>query len=67
MAREDLVDPTTRAALSLQHLPKITTPYGFLTLGESPFVRRRESLFFKDDLTVLHDQRDTTGQHTLVD
>lgn len=48
---EDLVDPTTRAAMSLPHLPKITTPYGFLTLGESPCVRRRESLFFKDDLT----------------
>lgn len=51
MPREDLVDPTTRAAMSLPHLPKITTPYGFLTLGESPCVRRRESLFFKDDLT----------------
>ncbi|KAF7243916.1 C2 calcium-dependent domain-containing protein 4C [Varanus komodoensis] len=39
-------DPVTRAALSLPHLPKITTPYGFLTLGESPNIRRKESLFF---------------------
>lgn len=39
-------DPMTRAALSLPHLPKITTPYGFLTLGESPNIRRKESLFF---------------------
>lgn len=42
----DHSDPATRAALSLPHLPKITTPYGFLTLGESPNIRRKESLFF---------------------
>ncbi|KAJ7335167.1 hypothetical protein JRQ81_013108 [Phrynocephalus forsythii] len=42
----DHSDPVTRAALSLPHLPKITTPYGFLTLGESPNIRRKESLFF---------------------
>lgn len=40
-------DPGTRAAMSLPHLTKITTPYGFLTLGESPCVPRRESLFFE--------------------
>ncbi|KAJ8398496.1 hypothetical protein AAFF_G00427510 [Aldrovandia affinis] len=50
LAREDLSDPVSRAALSLPHLPKITTPYGFLTLGESPSVRRRESLFFEDEI-----------------
>lgn len=43
-----LSDPWTRAAMSLPHLAKITTPYGFLTLGESPCVRRRESLFFQE-------------------
>lgn len=43
-----LSDPTTRAAMSLPHLSKITTPYGFVTLGESPCVRRRESLFFEE-------------------
>ncbi|XP_066539048.1 C2 calcium-dependent domain-containing protein 4D-like [Hoplias malabaricus] len=37
-----------KAAMSLPHLVKITTPYGFITLGESPCVRRRESLFFQD-------------------
>ncbi|XP_077202512.1 C2 calcium-dependent domain-containing protein 4C-like [Paroedura picta] len=42
----DHSDPATRAALSLPHLPKITTPYGFLALGESPTIRRKESLFF---------------------
>lgn len=44
-----LSDPTTRAAMSLPHLSKITTPYGFLTLAESPCVRRRESLFFEEN------------------
>ncbi|XP_015191928.2 C2 calcium-dependent domain-containing protein 4B-like [Lepisosteus oculatus] len=41
-------DPVTRAAMSLPHLPKITTPYGFLALGESPCIHRNESLFFDD-------------------
>lgn len=50
LVREDLSDPVSRAAMSIPHLPKITTPYGFLTLGESPSVRRRESLFFEDDI-----------------
>lgn len=45
----DLSDPTTKAAMSLPHLSKITTPYGFLTLGESPCVCRRESLFFEEN------------------
>lgn len=47
-----LSDPTTRAAMSLPHLSKITTPYGFVTLGESPCVRRRESLFFEENQHV---------------
>ncbi|XP_029442435.1 C2 calcium-dependent domain-containing protein 4C-like [Rhinatrema bivittatum] len=49
----DHSDPATRAALSLPHLPKITTPYGFLTLGESPNIRRKESLFFEHDSASL--------------
>ncbi|EMP25746.1 C2 calcium-dependent domain-containing protein 4C [Chelonia mydas] len=47
---EDMPDPVTRAALSLPHLPKITTPYGFVTLGESPQVTNEEALFFHLDL-----------------
>ncbi|KAG2465703.1 C2 calcium-dependent domain-containing protein 4A-like [Polypterus senegalus] len=46
-------DPATRAALSLPHLTKITTPYGFLALGESPNIRRKESLFFESDTTDI--------------
>lgn len=56
-------DPETRAALSLPHLSKITTPYGFLTLGESPNTRRKESLFFQHDseeLKILLSQRKKT-------
>ncbi|KAK9408774.1 hypothetical protein NXF25_007548 [Crotalus adamanteus] len=44
-------DPVTQAALSLPHLAKITTPYGFLTLGECPKVHRKESLFFECEST----------------
>lgn len=39
-------EPGTRLAMSLPHLRRITTPYGFLALGESPCVYRKESLFF---------------------
>ncbi|XP_043936095.1 uncharacterized protein LOC122808991 [Protopterus annectens] len=46
----DLSDPVTRAAMSLPHLIKVTTPYGFLTLGESPSIKRKESLFFDDEV-----------------
>ncbi|KAJ7414131.1 hypothetical protein BTVI_41630 [Pitangus sulphuratus] len=56
-------DPATRAAFSLPHLSKITTPYGFLTLGESPNTRRKESLFFQHDseeLRILLSQRKKT-------
>lgn len=40
-------DPTTRAALSLPHLPKVTTPYGFITLSQSPQMANEEELFFQ--------------------
>ncbi|XP_078056040.1 C2 calcium-dependent domain-containing protein 4C-like [Mustelus asterias] len=38
-------DPHSRAALSLPHLPRADTPYGFCRLLESPHTRRKESLF----------------------
>ncbi|CAM9797281.1 unnamed protein product [Lampetra fluviatilis] len=46
-------DPATRAAMSMPHLAKITTPYGFPALGESPNIRRKESLFFEDGRPLL--------------
>lgn len=42
-------DVTTRAAMSLQHVAKVTTPYGFrAVLAASPCTRRRESLFHRN-------------------
>ncbi|CAJ1084276.1 C2 calcium-dependent domain-containing protein 4A-like [Xyrichtys novacula] len=42
------VDLTTRAALSLPHVGKMTTPYGFsAALAASPCTSRRESLFHR--------------------
>ncbi len=46
-ATEDLSDPSTCAAMSLEHVGKVTTPYGFRALAASPGVSRRESLFHK--------------------
>lgn len=37
-------DPASRAALSLPHLAKVTTPYGFITLGQSPQMASEEAL-----------------------
>ncbi|XP_039876687.1 C2 calcium-dependent domain-containing protein 4A-like isoform X1 [Simochromis diagramma] len=43
------MDLTTRAAMSLCHVPKVTTPYGFRNvLAVSPCTRRRESLFHRN-------------------
>lgn len=44
---EDVSDPSTQAAMSLKHVEKLTTPYGFHTLASSPNVSRRESLFHR--------------------
>ncbi|XP_055292672.1 C2 calcium-dependent domain-containing protein 4A [Moschus berezovskii] len=41
-------DPRSQAALSLPHLPRARTTYGFCALLESPHTRRRESLFLGD-------------------
>ncbi|XP_002718242.3 C2 calcium-dependent domain-containing protein 4B [Oryctolagus cuniculus] len=38
-------DPRSQAALSLPHLPRARTAYGFCALLESPHIRRKESLF----------------------
>ncbi|KAJ7311293.1 hypothetical protein JRQ81_006909 [Phrynocephalus forsythii] len=41
-------DPQSQAALSLPHVPKAQTSYGFCTLLESPHTRRKESIFHSD-------------------
>ncbi|CAL8299502.1 unnamed protein product [Lota lota] len=45
-------DISTRAAMSLPHVKKVTTPYGFrAVLASSPCCRRRESLFHHKRVT----------------
>lgn len=47
-------DLTTRAAMSLPHVEKVTTPYGFrAVLAASPCTRRRESLFHQRKAVTL--------------
>ncbi|XP_045679010.1 C2 calcium-dependent domain-containing protein 4A [Phyllostomus hastatus] len=41
-------DPRSQAALSLPHLPRTRSAYGFCALLESPHTRRKESLFLGD-------------------
>lgn len=60
-ALEDRSDLSTRAALSLEHVKKISTPYGFRTLAESPHVRRRESLFHGDNAKAASNQPSTAS------
>ncbi|XP_053320518.1 C2 calcium-dependent domain-containing protein 4C-like [Spea bombifrons] len=45
-------DPQSQAALSLPHVSKAHTPYGFCTLLESPNTKRKESLFHSDPDTL---------------
>lgn len=52
-------------AMSLLHLAKVTTPYGFVTLADRPRVRRRESLFFDHEVTRTPRRTDSTGQKIL--
>ncbi|XP_007439145.1 C2 calcium-dependent domain-containing protein 4C-like [Python bivittatus] len=43
-------DPRSQAALSLPHIPKAQTSYGFCMLLESPHTRRKESIFHSEAL-----------------
>uniref|UniRef100_H3B5T3 C2 calcium dependent domain containing 4A n=2 Tax=Latimeria chalumnae TaxID=7897 RepID=H3B5T3_LATCH len=53
-------DPQSQAALSLPHLPKTQTSYGFCMLLESPHTRRKESLFHSDPTNLLSRPRSNT-------
>ncbi|XP_077568396.1 C2 calcium-dependent domain-containing protein 4A [Stigmatopora nigra] len=46
-------DPRSQAALSLPHMAKAQTCYGFCTLLESPHTRRKESLFHEPGSSPL--------------
>lgn len=47
MESDQCSDITTRGALSLPHLAKITTPYGFVTLSQSPQMASETQLFLQ--------------------
>lgn len=55
------MDPASRAALSLPHLTKVTTPYGFITLGQSPQMASEEALLCQAGLRRLNVDEDTVG------
>lgn len=64
------LDPSTRAALSLPHVARVSTPYGFnAVLAASPCTHRRESLYHRrplpqeqDSLSASPDPRSCPGQ-----
>lgn len=45
VAGDTNADPQSQTAMSLPHVPKTQTSYGFATLKESPHTRRKEPLF----------------------
>lgn len=55
-------DPASQAALSLPHLPKVTTPYGFVTLSKSPQMANEEALFFQGHRRWGHDEELNTSK-----
>lgn len=48
------LDPSSRAVLSLPHLAKVTTPYGFITLSQSPQMASEEVLLCPAGLRRLN-------------
>ncbi|KAJ3599950.1 hypothetical protein NHX12_033902 [Muraenolepis orangiensis] len=52
------LDPASRAALSLPHLAKVTTPYGFVTLSQSPQMASEEALLCQTGLHRSLTKRD---------
>lgn len=54
------LDPASRAALSLPHLAKVTTPYGFITLSQSPQMASEEALLCPAGLWRLNKGEETT-------
>lgn len=53
------LDPASRAALSLPHLAKVTTPYGFITLSQSPQMASEEALRCPAGLWHLSNEENT--------
>ncbi|CAJ1060319.1 hypothetical protein GBF38_018803 [Xyrichtys novacula] len=53
------LDPASRAALSLPHLTKVTTPYGFITLSQSPQMVSEEALLCQSGVRRLNKDEET--------
>lgn len=58
---EHCLDPASRAAFSLPHLAKVTTPYGFVTLSQSPQMASEEALFCQAAMRRFHKGEDQVG------
>lgn len=54
------LDPASSAALSLPHLAKVTTPYGFIALSQSPQMASEEALLCTAGLRRLNREEETT-------
>lgn len=52
------LDPASRAAFSLPHLAKVTTPYGFVTLSQSPQMASEEALLCQGAVRRFHKGED---------
>ncbi|KAL7396555.1 hypothetical protein ABVT39_007693 [Epinephelus coioides] len=57
---QDCLDPASRAAFSLPHLTKVTTPYGFVTLSQSPQMASEEALLCQAGLRRSNKDEETT-------
>lgn len=55
------LDPASRAAFSLPHLAKVTTPYGFVTLSQSPQMASEEALLCQATMLRFHKGEDHVG------
>lgn len=55
------LDPASRAAFSLPHLTKVTTPYGFITLSQSPQMASEEALLCQAGLRRLNRDEETAS------
>ncbi|KAF3691045.1 C2 calcium-dependent domain-containing protein 4C Nuclear-localized factor 3 Protein FAM148C [Channa argus] len=53
------LDPASRAALFLPHLPKVTTSYGFTTLSQSPQMVSKDALLCQAGLRRLNRDEET--------
>lgn len=56
------LDPASRAALSMPHLTKVTTPYGFITLSQSPQMVSEEALLCQAGLRRLNKEEETASR-----